>query len=282
MRAIVLVGASEPGAEARVRAELAPYFTSLPQDAPPVHGLALDGTLELPLEAVAGGVVRGRVLDADGSPLGGAEVVLTPFEILLGAAPVLTERGDALLGEPSPLIVRTRTNDSGEYRLEGCPPAAVVFARAGGRLPAQGGVLLEDDREATLDLVLPAAGDVRGRVVDERGRPLAGVRLFLAPERERRNAEPGIAEAERLAAEGRPQARTDAEGEFAFESVTSLSGSRWYLGSIAGDGDLALFADAGGYAPTWSAPLESADRAAVQLVLSRGVSLSGRVVGAAH
>jgi protocatechuate 3,4-dioxygenase beta subunit len=152
--------------------------------------------------------------------------------------------------------------------LDGDAPAAV-----GGDLQSSGSLELDAEREAAA-VVEPASdrdasrrrrAEVRGRVVDSGGAPVAGARVLAARDRDRRSvpldAEPW--------AEARRECATDAEGRFAFADFDR--------------GRLRLAVRAEGFAPfdsdAWQVgEEESLDLGDIGLAL--GVRLEGRVVDA--
>jgi hypothetical protein len=104
-----------------------------------------------------GSTLRGMVRDDDGRPVSGA---------------LVRAEADRFWGkEPPP----ERTDPEGRFEMAGVTPGEYeVVARLGGRAPAFGRVVVEPEAEATVSLLLSAGGFVRGRVVDELGRPLRG------------------------------------------------------------------------------------------------------------
>lgn len=110
-----------------------------------------------------GAVIAGRVLSASGEAVSGAEVSLLPE----GPGPPLLPGGAAL------------SDEQGRYRLEGVSPGArTVQAGHEEYLPARRRLEVQEGENA-LDLTLEPGAILSGRVVDPRGAPVAGARVFL-------------------------------------------------------------------------------------------------------
>lgn len=122
-------------------------------------------------------VVEGRVLDGDGEPLAGAEVLLREAPSIYARA---TERWR---GDDDPWIASVRSDGAGAYRLE-APGAGVyeVRVRAPGHVPREiflaplvGDRVLDDVR-------LPRGREIEVTVADARGKVVEGALLTtLAP-----------------------------------------------------------------------------------------------------
>ena len=142
-----------------------------------------------------GGSVRGTIVDADGKPVERASVV---------------NRG------PSSRDLReTTTDDRGRYRLDDVykgPHGHDLFIKAKGFAP-QHLEFTPGSREhpAELNVTLLAGHRIRGRVVDEQGGALPGVRVYYA----RGNRFPGI--------DFGGKTTTDAEGRFELDSLPAES-----------------------------------------------------------
>jgi len=119
----------------------------------------------LELFVTSGATLAGRVVDASGNPVSGAEV--------LGWC---AERIDAFHPEPDR---RTRAGNDGSFTLEHLGEAFVVAAEAPGFACKTGlrGELAEGSRVEGLSVELAPALRVAGVVVDEQGRPVEGARL---------------------------------------------------------------------------------------------------------
>lgn len=127
------------------------------------------------------GALRVRVRDARGAPAAGEWVAV-----------------DVLAQERAfPFSAWARSDASGEALLADLPPGFATVALLRGR---QDGVAIEAGRTAQLTLALVSGIDVRGEVVDDAGRPVAGAEIWVA----RRWS----------FAEGAVLARADAAGRF--------------------------------------------------------------------
>jgi hypothetical protein len=117
-------------------------------------------------------VIRGRVTAADtGRPLRRAQITVS-------AAASLDRRS-------------TSTNSRGEYELRDLPAGRYTLAvtrsgylpwEYGRRAPGEPGKSIELDEGATLekiDMAMPRAGIISGRIVDETGEPVAGVTVWV-------------------------------------------------------------------------------------------------------
>ncbi len=129
--------------------------------------------------ALAG--VRGRVVEADGTPVARAPIALVelePMHILSGAPGA----GLEALRSPTMLATAGITDDEGRFVLRGTRPHAVHALAVDPRGPRSSLLVLEralsSAEVADLgDLVLAPAAELTGRVVDAAGRPVAGVRV---------------------------------------------------------------------------------------------------------
>src|SRR5829696_141208 len=124
--------------------------------------------------AKGGGIIRGRITAADtGRPLRRAQVSI------------------ATVGIGVPERRTASTNLRGEYELRDLAPGryAISATRSGylaweyGRRAAgEPGKMLQVDEGATIDkidLALPRAGIISGRIIDETGEPVAGVAVWV-------------------------------------------------------------------------------------------------------
>lgn len=203
---------------------------------------------ERPLRLVLepGAQVSGQVVDGGGGPIEGATVHLLP------AGP---GAGDASARFRVPILSAEPTEAGGEFLISGIEPGSYeVAATADDYLPASlpGLELGPRERRGGIVLRLQTGAVLEGTVVDEEGRPLPQVALFV---------DPTASALSTLAAAG---AATDASG-------------RYRLGGLAaGEATLHLMVD--GF-PRETHTIEI--RPGVQqrdFVLRRGVSVSGRVV----
>lgn len=172
-----------------------------------------DARVEL---VVPGGVdVLGRVVDARGAPVAGAEVWLSETTDV--------ERVGRRHGAAQPIergAVVATTDDRGRFLLSSVRVDQHLGARKAGHAPS---VLVRPHGapgdECELELVLPGAeGRLRGRVLDPAGRPVTGARVCAGDPR---------AGSDVVLADGRgthgPSVRTtttDADGEFALDALT--------------------------------------------------------------
>jgi RNA polymerase sigma factor (sigma-70 family) len=136
-----------------------------------------------------GGSIAGVVLDHQGRPIAGAELIN--------------------MGMSSDLVRETKTGPDGRFRLDDLFEDTVgkeVLVRARGSAPRR--VKVEPgapDRPAEVAIRLEPGHRIKGRVADEEGRPLAGVHVYFA------GANHGSSDG--------GQATTDDRGRFAFDSL---------------------------------------------------------------
>lgn len=114
--------------------------------------------------------LRGRVIDEDGHPIVGAEVLVFPTGLVDSVS--LT----AEVEEATDLVRRARTNAQGGFEFAAHPGAAVftMCAAASGFAPT---VETPVRPEETTTLVLRPAATLGGRTLDMTGAPLPGVRV---------------------------------------------------------------------------------------------------------
>lgn len=154
------------------------------------------------------GSLGGRITDADGRAVAGARVVWYTFQ-----APErsLLERSRG--ADPQPLS-ETKTDASGRFLISIAKPASEISLRifpAG--LPSvefQGPFDLTGENDE-LEVLLPAADAISGRVFDEAGKPVKGVLV-------RAGVDPSAAEGDGVPFD---EARSDADGLFVLK-VTPL------------------------------------------------------------
>jgi len=157
-------------------------------------------------------VVSGTVVDAEGAPVGGASV--TAFRLLReyrGIAPSVERIG------------RTASAADGTFRLAVDRSADVLLVGAKGGLAVDGALLDADKAVPRAVLKLPTASVLAGRVVDEKGRPVAEATVVLSVGRfGRRRRRYHLRGHERIGALTRV---TGADGRFRFANVPAgLSG----------------------------------------------------------
>jgi hypothetical protein len=155
---------------------------------------------EVTLRISTGVTVEGRVIDAHGEPVQGAEIWLS-------------ERYRADLGH-----VLALSAAGGEFTLREVGPDHYLGARKRGLAPSELRSLRGRDGDSLgLELVLAQAGaTARGVVLDERGAPIAGARVLLGLERP-----PSVRLPDGSFAPGPPPQRTETglDGRFELETV---------------------------------------------------------------
>ena len=142
-----------------------------------------------------GATLSGRVLDPDGLPITGAQVVVGDFRDFLS--------------------IKVFSGDRGSYRLTGLPPGDVeVYSQRPGRGKASTRITVEEPGQSlSWDPVLTQDLEIRGRVVDENGTPLEGFLLLI--EEETRGTGRRKATQQRLT--------TDSSGGFSQGELSDLS-----------------------------------------------------------
>ena len=140
-----------------------------------------------------GGSITGRVVDPEGQPVVGAVILNT--------------------GRSSDLERETKTVPDGRFRLDDLFEGSLgkeVLVRGKGFAPKRQKVETgPPERPAEVTISLERGHRIKGRVIDEKGRPLEGVRVYFA------NANHGFSDGGR--------ATTDGEGRFAFDSLPAGS-----------------------------------------------------------
>jgi len=110
---------------------------------------------------------EGRVVDQDGKPVAGAVVKPKWFGTDSADSSSISARAmDAILKFPS-----ATTDDAGVFRFARLPQAQGI----GYTVTKRGYARVYDSK--TKDIVLGPAGDITGRVVDEKGKPVAGAKV---------------------------------------------------------------------------------------------------------
>lgn len=237
------------GADGRARIELAPgsVFVRLLRGGERSVQLEANRETTLALELRPGAHVRGRVLDGDGRAVRGADLWLS-------------ERYRTNLGH-----VLATSDAEGRFELRCVGPDHWLGAQKRGFAPGRL-VRVPGAGEVELELrLLEPGGELRGRVRDERGEPLAGARLLLGAE-----LPPWVRELDGSFVPERPPlwATSAEDGSFAFEGAPL--------------GRAPLVVRARGAAP-WSGEVEVLERGApeLELTLAREARVVGRVVDAA-
>jgi protocatechuate 3,4-dioxygenase beta subunit len=216
----------------------------------PATGRRIDlGTLVLPEEVR----LEGRVTDSGGNPLELAEIRIQAS--LPRANP----------GEPGLALPDAVSDGDGRFGVAGLAAGRAVelrVARAGYAPATVRGVHVPSDR--LLEIVLEDAVILRGRVVDERGDPVAAARLQLVAEPASLGDRLGRASASPMRF-----ASTDGAGSFEIRGVTA---GRWDL-TVRADG----FQNGGREGLEIPAAEEPEE---IRIVLREGAVVRGRVVGA--
>jgi RNA polymerase sigma factor (sigma-70 family) len=167
-----------------------------------------DRTIDVELAADPGLGLRGLVVDASGAPVADALVFWGGVEQL---------RPDPLGPfEPEHALGGVRTDAQGWFQLPGEEDAASAARTTVTVWHERHSPATVAGSDATL-IRMPPRGSIRGRLLDDRGGPLGGVRLHLDRER---------------------SATTDSDGRFVFEDVVAglhgllagLESGRWYVG----------------------------------------------------
>jgi hypothetical protein len=235
---------------------------------------AKDGEIVHDVTLLAGAVVRGKVLDADGSPLAGAEVMMIggggfdPVSLMGGGGPknVTAADGsyeirDASGGSPfmAPRAVPTKPGDPAP---EPEKPSSQVLVTAEDRVAAKS-ERFAVAAGATVDaptVRLSAGATLRGKVREPSGRPAVGASVEVAMERSPEDwmlqAMPGRGTKRTI--------KTDADGAFVVRALGKAKGS--------------VIARGTGFAPARVAiEVGEGDPAPIELRLAEAGELTGRV-----
>jgi protocatechuate 3,4-dioxygenase beta subunit len=228
---------------------------------------------------VRGGVVTGRVTHADGRPLVEGMVRVMPAEEAERKRP---------LYDMNPFTFQT--DDRGVYRLYGLPPGRYLVyvgedpedgmvRSGGGSVPrtfygntqdmtqARPVEVTPGEEVAGIDITAaraPRGYEATGRVLDERGQPIAGAHLIYGPLNATENRFMG--------AFGGDSAPTNERGEF---RLRSLGPGRYGLWAVLGQ----PFREEQGaeYSDVLSFEIGEQDVSGLELKLRRGATLSGVV-----
>jgi RNA polymerase sigma factor (sigma-70 family) len=229
--------------------------------------------------------ILGRVTTRDGRGIEGARIIALsagrwgsalaaempsdPFGVALPKGYGEVHRRFLDEGEKMP---RTISGADGAYRIEGLKGGEYrLLAAHDDFLPATDGwALVGEERPARCDLRMAGAAGIAGRVVDEAGRPVGGASLLARPSDDRRA---GVAEARRKLIEeistgalivGRKMAESAGDGSFRLASLEPVPHDvrvrKRGLASV-------LLVDV------------PAGKKDLQVVLSRGLSIRGRILG---
>ncbi len=201
--------------------------------------------------ALASGTVSGRVLDPGGTPVANARVKI-------GERGGWALHGNMRASQPEPVAIST--DETGAFRHPGGLPVGElpVYVTARGWPVWSGTVMVEAGRASELEVRLEDSATIVGTVVDSAGRPASDVDVVASEE---------IDGGWHFDPFPPSEAKTDAEGRFRLEWVAPgermLVASDWQrqeLGKALGRVQCAAGATI-----------------AVELVLSRGVTITGHV-----
>lgn len=204
------------------------------------------------LELPSSGSLAIRVRRSDRSPAGGLEVRVSANASVLDG------------------VWRTSatTSEDGTCEVADVPNAAAlrVDLYRDGRVLFKGPYVtdLRPDELRRIEIEIPAAARVEGRLVDQRGTPLADVRLAISPGHHGRGQPWDSAQ---LIAQ---ETISAADGSFAFTEVPS---GKWKIGPLDPAGDAAEYAQ----------PVDipaGADEVHVTIVAYMGLSITGRILHA--
>jgi uncharacterized GH25 family protein len=218
----------------------------------PELDIALGASERIELRAKRGAVVRGQVVDEAGTPVPQA-TVLAWCDMRWNL-----ENGDDSVPPPD---ARTVCDNAGRFELGGLGPQLVLMPQAPGLAPRSGvaGPIPEGADVGDLALVLGAAHELRGRVVDPDGRPVAGLRVKAG-----HSSMTPIQAGLDLCPPLKRLQTTDADGRF---TLAPLAATSW-----------AVTVHAPGFQP-WSRVVKP-DVGELLVQLSTGLALSGLVLGA--
>ena len=135
-----------------------------------------DGEAPAPAEEKKEIAVTGRILDAAGKPVAGAEVAVAIREVLRFSS----WEGEVI--DRTEVVARTTSDADGRYRLttRQLPPVTQRSVRVLARAPAQGIAWAKVDADATraeAEVRLLPEGRIAGRAVDLQGDPVTGLKI---------------------------------------------------------------------------------------------------------
>lgn len=128
--------------------------------------------------------LTGRLVEADGAPVAGKELVLVELDFDEVRRAVSLVRRDAPV--PRPVLDRTVSDAEGRFALHGARASAlhaITGTPNSPRIPVRvvAEPLQPGETRDLGDVVLPAGGRLAGQVVDAAGRPVAGARVRVGP-----------------------------------------------------------------------------------------------------
>lgn len=133
-----------------------------------------DGDTSVTVRLEAGATLEGRVTDGDGAPVADATVGYQSSAWQTG------ERKN--FDGPAWAFSSARTGADGRYRLEHITPGTLHLYASNDRLECWTDLPVVSGESARWDPVVVTAV-IRGRVLDERGTPMAGVTVYASPPR---------------------------------------------------------------------------------------------------
>lgn len=203
----------------------------------------------------------GRVVDRSEQPVREAEVLLLSST---GRESLRSER--RVRGDEGIDSWTTASDASGRFEAQALPPGPVdLLVRKAGYAPVLIRAVPVPRGEGPFDLgtvILEASVEIRGRVTDREGKPVAGAEIHATRDIRRVRAE-----AENGALERKPEAVAGADGRFAIPDLRR--GDR-----------LDLFVRAQGFLPGDVEGVSAPTATPASLVLDRAARLGGRVVDA--
>ncbi|MDW8290071.1 MAG: carboxypeptidase-like regulatory domain-containing protein [Armatimonadota bacterium] len=201
-------------------------------------------------EAQGTRVLTGRVLDAQGNPVSGAQVYYYPNLFV------------TFMGVPAEKLPKATTDEQGRYRLTGANLLLTPVSQVLAFHPQHGCNASEIGKRPPRDLRLLPLQEFQGKVVDAEGRPVAGAAVRLVAL--------GIEEGKLILPPPTPPfvVQTDREGAFRLPAHSQM---QWLM----------LVVTAAGYEPlvfngnvTW----EKVSKEGIQLTLKPGARVTGQLV----
>jgi 5-hydroxyisourate hydrolase-like protein (transthyretin family) len=144
-----------------------------PELAPEISSIPGRGNQEIHVVLAKGRTARGIVCDDRGTPFSGVMVLA-----LVGAG----QQGRLALWERT-----TKTDEKGRFAVEGLPGEHLSFTFLGQGVSALRDHPLDLDQENTV--VMTGSGEIRGKVLDQSGKPVRSFRVLLNASRERKPAD---------------------------------------------------------------------------------------------